>query len=392
MEQLPRHSELPIGEKEFLKKRQEVILPAREVEASEHWANPAFEGKLPFGIERFNFFLTPDGAIAEGEKARGLMPSPEATGMGRSGVAHSIIFEDIDGNRYRDVNIKGCGGIKSVRDSVFSFEVLPITRDEVNGTESIGIMSLGQARADRDNAERFIREGIRTYRVIGILKLKEIIDETGQRVSIEDAKKRKLIAYDMEPAIELRALVTNERISYLKDLKSDNAEARERARLALRDAQALVSQELGRDKEMRSLQEYLEWFAKTLGSQVAKLKKAQFYHGALHAQNITLDCRIIDLGGVEYPIHELLQEIHETQYQRDYDSARYSLNDLVNYAGEFEKTSHYDTLFDDAYQDELKKPRQIRENEDVARNEGAGITFRSLARSALLRITGRKQK
>ena len=131
---------------------------------------------------------------------------------------------------------------------------------------------------------------------------------------------------------------------------------------------------------------------KNIGRPNSKIKKAEFYHGALHAQNITLDCRIIDLADVQYPIPRLSQEIHENQYQRDHDSARHSLNDLVNYAGEFEKTSHYDRLFDDAYQDELKKPRQILEKQETARNEQRALSFRSLARSAFSRITRQKQK
>ncbi len=360
MEQPTRRQEFPIGEKEFLGNRQEIILPMREVEASEYWTNPVFENRLPFDMKSFHFMLAPARMIAEDEKVRGLMPSPEAAGMGRSGIARPFIFEDNAGNRYRDVNIKGCGGIQSIRQNgAPTFEVLPITIDKINTTESIGVLSLNEALADRDNAERLISEGIRTYRVIAISKLKEIIDEEGQRVSVEDAKGRRLIVRSMEPAIELRALVTNERISYLQGLQSDNARARERARLALKDARALVAQELGRD--VLSTQEYLEWFAKTLGSSIAKLKKAQLYHGALHAQNITLDCRMVDLAGLEYPVPQLQWEIHETQYQRDIASAKRSLKDLVNYAGAFEQTAHYDRLFDDAYGDELEAPRRAPE-------------------------------
>lgn len=84
--------------------------------------------------------------------------------------------------------------------------------------------------------------------------------------------------------------------------------------------------------------------------------------------------------------------MHENQYQRDHDSAKHSLNDLVNYAGEFELTSHYDALFNDAYQDELKNPRQAQEEKDIAHNENRGATFRSLLGSTLSRITKRKSR
>jgi len=66
----------------------------------------------------------------------------------------------------------------------------------------------------------------------------------------------------------------------------------------------MVSQETGKD--LSNDRDYLEWFATTLGRNVGLTHKNGWCHGRLGpdekeggAHNITLDCRITDLGTVK---------------------------------------------------------------------------------------------
>ena len=49
------------------------------------------------------------------------------------------------------------------------------------------------------------------------------------------------------------------------------------------------------------MEDYLEWFAETLGRQMAIIHSAGSYHNYLTPHNITLDCRVVDFDS----IHEI---------------------------------------------------------------------------------------
>jgi len=65
------------------------------------------------------------------------------------------------------------------------------------------------------------------------------------------------------------------------------------------DAKSLVSQELGRGNNPLTDQEYLEWFAETLGKNVGLMHKNGWFHAGLSPHNITLDCSVCDFDTVK---------------------------------------------------------------------------------------------
>lgn len=83
------------------------------------------------------------------------------------------------------------------------------------------------------------------------------------------------------------------------------------------DAKKLVSQELGRENNPFSDQEYLDWFAETLGKNVGLMHKNGWFHSNLSHHNITLDCRICDLDMVKDIKKEKERKIDENSAQSD---------------------------------------------------------------------------
>jgi hypothetical protein len=72
-------------------------------------------------------------------------------------------------------------------------------------------------------------------------------------------------------------------------------EQKEIQQLLLNDAIELVRTELGRTS--LSEEEYLEWFAATLGKNTALMSRNGWVHD-FSPHNVTLDCRLVDLDNV----------------------------------------------------------------------------------------------
>ncbi len=353
--------EFPLGSPEFVEKRHELELPAVEVRNTVRHVNPAFK-EVPFRIEEgkptpLGLFFTPDEEKHDPESVRHMVIAPEWR-SGRAGSLHPVIFRDTDGNLYRDVDVKGMGAFRRHTPDKGSFYVRepgPVEDHDVTYASTYGILDRRVAEYDEKRSEELIRAGIRTYRIIGNAELGEVIDKNGEKIPITEAKKRGLIPNFMEPALEFRAFGTRERIQYLKGNT-------ERGRLAVEDAKRLVAAELGREPDNLSIEEYAEWFTKTLAQQIAKLKKYGLYHGYLHYHNLTLDCRIVDLDSV----NELAEEAkrknvsEEDLNSRDFDDARSNLMELWEYLGlEVESKNQLFDLYEKAYDEELKKKEYI---------------------------------
>src|SRR3989344_5567464 len=299
----PENKNLPIGVgKEFFDKRKETELPVAEIKNSVSWVNPAFK-EVPFKLAegqpaKLGLFFT------TGNSEKKLSIAPEYR-TGRSGMIDPVIFRDTEGRLYRDVDLKGIGAFRrdeptnEHRDDTFMVVPPEILQDDqyqnAANTYELGIVGLGYAINDRDRAEELLKNGIRTYRIVAFIDLEEIIDKDGNKVSIEEAKNRKLMRKNTKPVIEVRAFTTRERIDYLSTQRAKE----DRIQLALEDARMLVAQELGVNPSEFLISDYTKWFAETLGKQLAQLEKLGLYHGYLHSQNITLDCKIIDLDSVK---------------------------------------------------------------------------------------------
>ena len=351
----------PLGSKEFIEKRHELELPAVEVRNRVRHVNPAFK-EAPFRLQEgeptpLGLFFTPDEQTHDHSEVKHMVIAPEWR-SGRAGSLHPIIFRDTDGNVYRDVDIKGMGAFKRVeegKDSFIVHEPRPMEK-EVTYASTYGILDRRVAEYDEKRSEELIRAGIRTYRIIGIADLKEVINKDGEKISINEAKKQGLIPDFMEPALEFRAYGTRERIEYLRDKT-------ERSRLAIEDAKKMVAVELGRKPEDFSTNEYAQWYTKTLGQQLAKLKKYGLYHGYLHYHNLTLDCRIVDLDSVNElaEVSKQKNESEESLHEYDIHGALMNLMELWDYLGleEKEKTLCFD-LYEEAYEQELKHKERMR--------------------------------
>jgi hypothetical protein len=97
---------------------------------------------------------------------------------GRSALLGRIIFRDEEGRFYRDIDLKGIGYIDDP-------EFLGLERP---GGGYFGLRSKEGAEEEWRLTEEFLKEGIRTYSILAIIALKEIIYKN-EKIPIEKAKK-----------------------------------------------------------------------------------------------------------------------------------------------------------------------------------------------------------
>ena len=278
------------------------------------WVNP--EIKAPFDMKEGE--PTKLGVFISNEPQRRSIQTAE--GHGRTGVFGKVIFEDTQGRRYRDVDAKGIGHVKYdqtiVGPRAEKFQTTGRGPYSALDPGERGIMDRSVALKDASMAEEFLSHGIRTYRVIGITKLNEVIAQTDsgeERMTIENAKEKNLIPHGVEPAVEVRAFGTRARVNdalleaerkFLTEYRDTKNEGPINALNIIRDAQNFVAQELNdtvkpHQFDVSQKEQYLAWFASALGTNVGRMHKLKFSHGYLTAHNITLDCRIVDLDSVE---------------------------------------------------------------------------------------------
>jgi len=246
-------------------------VPAVSVEHETSWVND--DVKMPFDLKEgepsvFGVFLSANPK--ENEVAINLSAVDDHF---RSAIVGKVIFSDKEGNIYRDVDIKGMGAILPGGGGVES----PVPNSAKNfsrGTTPWGYLDKQWAEVDRDMSERLLKRGLRTHRALAIIELKQIIDENGEKISINQARKRGYIKHTTVPAIEIRAFGTRARIG---DAKKD--------RELIDDAKKLVARETSKEF---SDEEYLDWFAATLGKQVAIIHNEGLIHDYLTTHNINV--------------------------------------------------------------------------------------------------------
>lgn len=274
---------LGIGGREL--KEGSLELPAIHVDNEVLWVNEDME--LPFKIEKgkptnvVGFFTS-----APEKNKKPIIKFEVHPSHKRSALISRVIFKDKQGNLYRDVDQKGGG---YVRDAIVKEPVVIDESDESTFSASgpFGLCNLRCAILDKGMSEKFLKYGIRTYRVVAIVKLKKIIDETGNKITIKEAREKKFLRPIDNPVIEIRAYGTKMRI----------VDANNNYKF-LEDGIRLVAQELGIDNESFTAPDYYNWFCVTLGKQVAKMHKNGYAHCYLSEHNITLDCRIVDLDSL----------------------------------------------------------------------------------------------
>lgn len=257
-----------------------VVRVSNEVE----WVNP--DMNLPFDLSSGT---STDIAVMVIPNHSPLEKDTEVLGLyghHRSVLLGRILFTDKQGVTYRDIDSKGSGYVDV---AVWGNKQLAghgTDGEDFRGTRGKGLLELGSAHMDQAFGEIFSEAGVRVARAIAVIKLKELVDKDGHKISLEEARDRGILETDFEPVIELRAFGTRARIA-------DTANH-------VKDAMALVAQELGIDPKYFSAKNYLLWYAETLGEQMRKIHELGFTHGGLHQNNLTLDCRLVDFDSAHY--------------------------------------------------------------------------------------------
>lgn len=329
-------------------------IPVVEVDNEVIYVNPAFP-KLPFVIklgQPTNLALFADQSNTKTKWFNWLNKPRTAEGApthNRSLILAHAIYKDTEGRLYGTMDEKGSGYVVK---GVSRMSVLPIKK----GTAlqgMLGILERGAAETDASIAEYFISSGIRTYRIVAITKLKELINN-GKRYSIDEAKREGIIPNESEPVISIRAFGTRNRIDDISS-RPDSFE----------DARLMVAQELRRDPVGFGKPEYFRWFANTLAENVARMHKAGFVHKFLSSHNLTLDCRIVDLDGVhrgsKYFSPEIMRismlrtNFELEEYRDDLDEAFKSLSILRRELADPEIPTYLRKDFEDKYLEALEE-------------------------------------
>lgn len=332
--------QIPIGEAKSLKEHavenwQDRLLLFSQVKNEVVKVNP--DVQFPLNIEEGK--PTPAGLFAERtftKKAKpGEIPLEVLPRQLRSTLLARAIFRDNQGNLYRDIDLKGMGFF-SQNSEFFLASYKPIVSrpgKEPGSGGRYGLLDKETAFYDYENGEDLSQIGVRVARTVAIIELQELIVDS-EKISIGEARKRGIIDKRFQPVIQVRAFGTRARIGDLLKL-GDVEDTKQRglpelaaelekykavSDLLLKDAKKIVAQELG--KELITDEEYLEWFAKTLGKNAAVIHKNGWVHGALHNQNITLDCRIVDFDTVE--------DMTKQNYQEEMELAKKALTTLFN--------------------------------------------------------------
>jgi hypothetical protein len=296
-------------------------LPARRIKNTTLWVNDAFPlFRLKVGEEApIGLFLTLKTSEVSG-KDRGKNQTISLEVLPRhhrSAIIGRVYFKDNEGRLYRDIDIKGPGYI--YMDSFGEMRVRNILR---SGDVVYGLENRKDAEKDRDWSERFLHAGIRSTRVIAIIKPHEIIDSEGNAISIDEAKKRGLIPPEYEPVLTVRAFGVKTRVNEQTD--------QSKKFFFLDDARRFVAFELNKNIDEFSFKDYMEWFAKTLGKNIGLMHSNGWAHGNLYIystpSNVTLDCRIVDLDTVLDRTSEPLLFIEYSR--RDLEGAKMIIRQL----------------------------------------------------------------
>lgn len=285
------------------------FIPAIGVANRVLWVNPEIE--LPFNItvnqhSELGVFVINHGS--------GIKPSLL---LGFDNINHRAGFlEEIviaDGRYiYHDADLKGIGYVTNPVEK----DTLRVYRPRIRGKEDTwGTWRSDKAEKEIKITEFLIGKGVRTYRITALLELEEIAFPNGEIISIEEAKNRRVINANETPVLGLRVYRNKDRIRHLE----------RNPIVVLNRAKAFVEQEL---KQRLAWEEYLFWFAQTLGENLRGIHKNGYWHGWVSSHNVTLACEIIDFGFGEGSKKLLDLPYSETQQntERDVSQARDTLN------------------------------------------------------------------
>lgn len=283
---------MPFGETRELKALRE-LLPTVEVKNKVIFVNPNLENPFrleigqPTNIGRFisaqNLKEDPgDKLYFETERThkRSLL-------LGRIMISEKPA-DNLPRQLYRDIDVKGVGYI--VGGGIDEVHIHP----KLQG--NLGILNKVEAKLNTNTSEILCKAGVKVARTVAIIELEEIVS-SGKKISIKEAKKKKIIFQLAEPVLEVRAFPgTQERIVNLHNM----ALSPEKRAAYIADAKALIIQELKPDTKSFSDEDYAVWFAKKLGENLGRMHKRGYMHKNISEHNVTLDCTIVDFDTARF--------------------------------------------------------------------------------------------
>lgn len=215
---------------------------------------------------------------------------------------------DKNGTRYRYLDVKGTGNIDvvdrqrpSVKESRYSRFLRPIPNYPAGAysEKTWGQATKSWIEIDIRMMKKFQELGIKTIPIPSAVRLDEVLDKDGNKISIEEARKQGYINSATEPYQVFRAYVTpfrlheiayNPEFEYQMGLDTTQKDI-EVKRAVLRSAME--------DVGIESVEGYLEWLASEVGLGLGTMHKNGIGHGYLGGlHNITLDGRFMDLDSV----------------------------------------------------------------------------------------------
>lgn len=335
MQKLETRPALPVGDGDKLERRTvrnkgERTLLFAPVRNRVLMVNPQIHAPLrliegepsPLGL----FAVRENSRPSEGEVALEIMNHHQ-----RSALLTRALFSDSEGRIYRDIDLKGTGVVFTDED-IQARVGAPGGR--YKGLESMaGLLERDFALHDYKLSEEFLRIGIRTHRVIGIIRLLEVLSD-GERISLYGNSKFRVLSRGIigsghfRSVIQVRAFGTKARV---EDISDD---------LLYEDAKKMVSRELGYKRTMID-SAYLYWFAKTLGTNIGIMHRNGWTHRYLTKHNVTLDCRIVDLDSVGY---------ESSGRRRDLMQARNTISILAHYRKRSNTEGLLTHIFSNSYQ------------------------------------------
>ena len=267
----------------------EEKIPAIELNNTVEWVNPAFEGTLPFDLRvgestRLALFFD---ATNDREPDFDL---GVRRGHYRSGDVGKVFFNSNDGKTYRDLDLKGCGLLQKPPNPL---EPEQWRQQRRSTYDYLGLLDKYDAMHDSTISELLNKEGVRTHRSIAVFRLHELPVYGRGTETIYKLEKNDLLREGIEPVIQMRAFGTKTRLGEIGD---QITMSNENAAVKIHDALKLLSAEMKQGP--LTIEEYLEWFARTLGQNVGLMHKLGYCHEYLNELNITLDCRIVDFDSV----------------------------------------------------------------------------------------------
>lgn len=287
--------------------------PAIPVANEVLWVNPKIE--LPFDLQEgqscdLGIFL------ANSFMDQKVLQLPADDIHHRSVLLGTVLIQDSIGNRYYDLDLKGIGYIARVRGR----GDLRIFSPRKRGKED----TWGTWRRTKAERERNILEDLavnanaRINRIAAIISLKEISLPSGQTISIEEVRNKGLLRQDEDPVVGLRAYRYRERLRH----DSRNSLA------YLEKGKEIIGAEIGKELNW---EEYLLWFAETLGQNLRTVHSCDYWHGYPSPQNTTFACELVDFGFGEgdKKLSSLSYGQQQQVKQLDFVHARDTLNGLV---------------------------------------------------------------